>query len=307
MNKKPELSIIILTYNVKDLLLDCLKSLYQNKTSQDNWQVIVVDNDSQDGSLEAAKKEFSQIEAIQTGSNLGFSGGNNYAVPYAKADTVLFLNPDVIIEGDVIAKSLEFLQSDSKIGAVTCRVEFPNGMIDYSTHRGIPSPWNSLCYFTGLSKLFPKSPLFAGYTATYLDIKTIHPVDCISGVFLMCRRTAGEQINWWDKDYFWNGEDIEFSYDLLEKGWQIYYCPFPSGKIIHYKGSSSGLWSTSKVVVPKDRKLVAAKHASEAMRIFYKKHFYKKYPFIVRDIILLGITTLEKYRLLKINLGLKYK
>jgi GT2 family glycosyltransferase len=302
---KPELTIVILSFNVKELLLNCLKSLFDNKTDKDNWQVIVVDNNSADDSLKEAKKHFPEIEDLQTGANLGFAGGNNYAVPYIKGEYVLFLNPDTLVVKDVVQKSLEFFKSDEKIGALTCKVEFPNGKLDYSCHRGFPTPWNSLAYFSGLSKLFPKSKLFSGYAATYLDINTPHEIDCGSGTFLMVKTDIGKKIGFWDKDYFWNGEDIEFFYRVKELGYKNYY--FAEGKIIHFKGSSSGLWSTAKVKVPKETKIRSARHASEAMRIFYKKHYYKKYPLIIRDLILLGITALEKYRIFKINAGLKYR
>ena len=244
---------------------------------------------------------------MQTGANLGFAKGNNFGVPFVKSNFVLFLNPDTVVKGDVIQKSLEMLKADLSMGAMTCRVEFPNGQIDYSTHRGIPTPWNSLAYFSGLSKLFPKSKLFSGYTASYLDIKKTHEVDCVSGVFLMLRKEAGEQVHWWDEDYFWNGEDIEFCYRLTQKGWKIVYFPYSGGKIIHYKGSSSGLLSTAKVDVPKERRIRTAKFAAEAMRIFYKKNFYKKTAPLLRDMVLLGITILEKYRIFKISTGMKYK
>lgn len=302
---EPQLSIIILSFNVKDLLLNCLASIYKNKTSQDSWQVIVVDNDSSDESLESAKKFYPQIEAYQTGENLGFAKGNNFGVPYTRAETVLFLNPDTEVVGDVLQKSLQFLNSDPSIGALTCKVELPNGELDYSCHRGFPSPWNSLMYFSGLSKIFPKSKFFSGYSATYLSTSTTHEMDCGNGTFLMVKRDVGDKIGWWDKDYFWNGEDIEFFYRVKELGYKVYY--FAGGKVIHFKGSSSGLQSTAKTVVPKERKINAAKHGVEAMRIFFKKHYYKNYPPILRDFIMLGIYALEKYRIFKINTGLKYE
>ncbi|MBI2011650.1 glycosyltransferase family 2 protein [Candidatus Daviesbacteria bacterium] len=297
---KPDLSIIILNYNVKDLLLDCLKSVYQDQNSK-NWQVIVVDNASIDNSVEALKKEYPQVEIIESKENLGFARGNNLGVPKAKADFILFLNPDTKVLDNAISKSLAFLKTDEKIGGLTCKVVLPDGRLDYSCHRGFPTPWNAFAYFSGLSKLFPKSKLFSGYSATYLDVNTIHPVDCGNGTFLMVRKQSGEEINWWSSDYFWNGEDIEFCYNLKEKGWQFYY--YPRAQIIHYKGSSSGLWNTGAVKVNKERKLKSAKAGTMAMRIFYKKHFYKKYPPILRDFVLLGINLLEKYRVLKITLS----
>lgn len=303
MTQPYDLSIIILSYNVKDLLIKCIDSIYRNKTKADNWQIIVVDNNSSDHSLEAAKEKFPRIEAIQTGKNLGFAGGNNAGIPYLKSDYVLFLNPDTIVVSDVIQKSLRYLKSDPKIGALGCRVEFPGGGLDYSAHRGFPTPLNSLAYFTGLAKLFPKSGIFSGYTATHLDINKTHEMDCGTGAFMMLPKAVGEQVHWWDTDYFWNGEDIEFFYRIKQKGYKIIY--FAEGKIIHYKGSSSGLWKTAKTKVDPATKLKAARNGAKAMRIFYMKHYYKKYPPVIREIVLLGIAILEKYRLFKIKTGLK--
>ncbi len=284
----PDLSIIILNYNVKELLLNCLDSIFKNKKSTDNWQIIVVDNASEDGSMEKVKEIYgNKLDLIGNKTNLGFSVGNNVGVKKAKASVVLFLNPDTVVIDGAIQKTYEYLMGNPDIGAITCRVELPDGKLDYSCHRGFPTPWNAFCYFSKLSKIFPHSPLFSGYTASYLDTRTAHEIDCLTGAFLMVRKIAGDQINWWDKDYFWNGEDIEFCYSLKDKGWKIYF--YPQVKIIHYKGSSSG-----KV------KSKAISHGISAMRIFYKKHLYNKYPPIFRDLILAGIKMLEHYRKAKL-------
>lgn len=279
----PDLSIIILNYNVKQLLLNCLKFIKRPQVTGYRLQVIVVDNDSSDGSVEAVREQFPQVEIIQNKANLGFAAGNNAGIPFVKAPVILFLNPDTIIVNDAIQKSYEHLMSNPDIGALTCRVELPDGRLDYSCHRGFPTPWNSFCYFLGLSKIFPKSPIFAGYTATYLNINKSHEIDCVTGAFLMVRKIAGDQIGWWDKDYFWNGEDIEFCYQLKMRNWKIFF--YPAEKIIHYKGSSA-----------KKEKSETLGHGISAMKIFYKKHYYHKYPPVLRDLVLIGINMLEKYR-----------
>lgn len=283
MANNPDLSIIILNYNVKELLLKCLESIFKNRTDKDNWQVIVVDNASTDGSVAAVKAKFPQVEVLQNKKNLGYAAGNNKGVKLAKALVILFLNPDTVIVGKAIQKTYEYLMSNPDIGAVTSKVELPNGKLDYSCHRGFPTPWNSFCYFLGLSKLFPKWKLFAGYTATYLDINKTHEIDSLTGAFMIVRKIAGEQIGWWDEDYFWNGEDVEFCFDLKVKGWKIYF--YPEEKIIHFKGSSA-----------KKERSKTISHGASAMRIFYLKHYYKKYPPILRDLILAGIKSLEHYR-----------
>lgn len=296
-SRNPDLSIIILNFNVKDLLLNCLESIFKNKRKEDNWQIIVVDNGSEDGSVRVVREfreKHPEVELVENQSNLGFSAGNNVGVKYAKAPVILFLNPDTVVVDDAIQKSLKYLLSNPDIGALTCRVELPDGRLDYSCHRGFPTPWNAFAYFSGLSKIFPRSSLFSGYAASYLDINKTHEIDCCTGAFLMVRKIAGEQIGFWDTDYFWNGEDIEFCYSLKKTGWKIYF--YPEVKIIHYKGSSSGLWSSGLGHVDKEQKLRTAKHGISAMRIFYMKHYYKKYPPVFRDFILAAIKGLEHYR-----------
>ncbi len=199
-SEKPELSIVILNYNVKELLLNCLESIFQSKGKLDSWQVIVVDNASNDGSVEVVKSKYPQVELIANKENLGFAAGNNVGVKYTEAPIVLFLNPDTVIVDHAIQKTLEVLLGNPDYGAVTCKVELPDGRLDYSCHRGFPTPWNSLMFFSGLAKIFPRSPIFAGYTATYLDISKTHEIDSATGAFLMVRKIAGDQIGGWEED-----------------------------------------------------------------------------------------------------------
>ena len=279
----PDLSIIILNYNVKELLLNCLDSVFKSKLKRDKWQIIVVDNGSEDDSVEAVREKYPQVELLENKRNLGFAGGNNVGVKVASAAVILFLNPDTIIVDQAIQKSYQYLMSNPEIGALTCRVELSDGRLDYSCHRGFPTPWNSLMFFTGLAKILPQSSFLAGYTATYLDINKAHEIDCLTGAFMMVRKKAGNQINWWDEDYFWNGEDIEFCYNLKEKGWKIYF--YPDVKIIHYKGSSA-----------RQVRHKTISHGISAMRIFYLKHYYHRYPLLLRDFVLWGIKLLEHFR-----------
>ena len=256
------------------------------------WPTIVVDNASSDGSVEAVKSQFPKVTILETGKNIGFAAGNNFAIPHIKSDYLVFLNPDTEVKGQAIEMCLKFLESHSEFGAATCKVELPDGKIDYSCHRGLPSPWNTWCYFMGLAKLFPGTKLFAGYTATYLDINKPHEIDCATGAFLMVRKTAGEQIGWWDEDYFWNGDDIEFCFKLRQANSKIMY--LPQEKVIHYKGSSSGLWETGASNVSKETKLMAAASGTKAMKIFLKKHYGGTFG---AAMVNLAIFVLEKYRL----------
>jgi hypothetical protein len=298
------LDIVIVSHNVKDLLIDCLKSIYKNKTEKDEWNVIVVDNASTDGTATAIKKEFPEVHFIESKTNLGFAKGNNLAREFVKSDNILFLNPDTKIVGDVIQKTISILESKKETGAVGCRVMLPDGNIDYSCHRGLPTIWNTFSYWSGFSKLFPKSKFFAGYAATYLDYNESHEIDCISGTYLLARKKVLDEVNWWDEDYFWNGEDIEMCYQIRKHGWKIWY--EANSEILHFKGSSSGLWKTAKTKVPKETSLKAAKSAARVMNIFVKKHWKELGPAPLIALVWLGIILLEQYRIAKLKLGLKY-
>jgi GT2 family glycosyltransferase len=297
------LTVIILSYNVEKLLKKAIQAVY-NTYKEPGLQVIVVDNASSDGSVAMVRKNFPKVDVVTSDTNTGFAAGNNLARKITKGEVVLFLNPDTEVKDNAIKKCLEILASRSELGAITCKVMLPNGKLDYSCHRGLPTVWNTFCYWTRLSKLFPESPVFAGYAATYLDINKGSFVDCISGTFLMIKRKVLDKVNWWDEDYWWNGEDIELCYRIKKAGFKIWY--EPSEIMMHYKGSSSGLWSTSKVVVAKETKIKSARSAARAMRIFTNKHWKELGPAPIMIIVRLGISILEKYRLWKIEKGMNY-
>jgi hypothetical protein len=304
VNTETDLDIVINTYNVKDLVLDCLASIYKQKTSSDKWTVIVADMASNDGTAPAVMKKFPQAITLACPDDLGFAKGNNYAKPYCKSKYVLFLNPDTIVNGKVIQKTLEILQSHKEFGAIGCKVLLPNGKLDYSCHRGLPTVWNSICYWTRLSKLFPKSERFAGYEATFLDTAESHTIDCITGAYLMIPRMILDKIHWWDETYFWNGEDIEMCYQIKKLGLKIWY---EAGETItHFKGSSSGMYATAKAKVPKSETIKLAKSATRSMRLFIQKHWKELGPAPIVFVAWAGAWLLEQYRLAKIYLGLKY-
>ena len=298
-----KITVVILSYNVSSLLKKAIASVYSTY-KEEGLQIIVVDNASSDDSVQMVKKHFPKVDLVLSKTNTGFAAGNNFARKITKGDVVLFLNPDTEVKGDAIKKCMEILSSRQELGAITCKVMLPNGKIDYSCHRGLPTVWNTFCYWTGLSKLFSKSPVFAGYTASYLDTNTSHYIECISGTFLMIKRDVLEKINWWDEDYWWNGEDIEFCYRIKKAGYKIWY--EPSETIMHYKGSSSGLWTTGRTVVPKETKVRSAKSAARAMRIFINKHWKELGPAPIMIIVKAGIYLLEKYRIWKIETGKNY-
>ncbi len=291
---KSKVSIVILSYNVEKLLVQCLNSLLADSAS-DNWQIIVVDNNSQDNSVAAVRK-FGNVTLIKSEENLGFSAGNNLAVGEIQGQYTLFLNPDTVVDKGAIAMVERYLSAHPQVGAATCRVALPDGKLDNGCHRGFPTPWNAFCYFSGLGKLFPRSRWLAGYTLGYKPMDEIHEIEALTGAFMMLPTSVGRQLGWWDEDYFWNGEDLDFCYRIKKSGLKVMY--LPGAKITHYKGSSGGYKSTShgKNAVDKQTKLMAARSSTRAMKIFYDKHYRQVYPRWMTWMVIKGIGLLEQIR-----------
>jgi GT2 family glycosyltransferase len=289
-----DLSIIIVSYNSKDFLRECIVSINKNLKSI-SYEIIVVDNNSLDNSSEMVKNEFPKVKLISNKENTGFSKANNQGVKLSNdCRYILFLNPDTVVQSQAIEKVMDFMNKHKDVGAATCKLIMPNGEIDDATHRGFPTPWNAFCHFSGLEKIFPKSRLFAGYSLGWMDFGKTHEIDALAGAFMLVKRNAGEEAEWWDEDYFFYGEDIDFCYMLKQKGWKIYYVP--SVFINHYKGVSGGIKAISKNITTAstETKKRATKSRFNAMRIFYKKHYRQKYPWIINLLVDLGISLREK-------------
>jgi len=290
-----DLSIIILNYNTKDLLLDCLRSVIQATKNQYHYQLIVVDNASTDGSA-AAVRQFSQLKLIQSKKNLGFAAGNNLAIPYLQGRYALFLNPDTVVFPDTFTTMIAFMNRQPAVGVATCRVELADGRLDEGCHRGFPTPWNAFCHFSGLEAVFPHAKLLAGYTLGHLPLTTVHPIDACSGSFFLIRCELGQKLGWWDQDYFWYGEDLDFCYRVRQAGEQVYFVP--TTKIIHYKGVASGIKKHSRAIstASKQTRQKALADSVKVMRIFYQKHYRNKYPAWINWLTMRGIDLLGMLR-----------
>ncbi len=296
------LSIIIVNFNARDFIINCVKSIQENyKEEIDNkkFEIIIVDNNSWDGSQDAIKK-LENVEIIENSENLGFSRANNIGIKKAKGEYLLFLNPDTIVPKSTLTHLIKFMQANPEAGVSTCKILLPNGKRDDASHRGFPTPWNALTYFSGLAKIFPRSKLFSGYYQGWKDLDSDHEVDVLVGAFMLVRREAGDQIGWWDEDYFFYGEDIDFCYSLKEKGWKVYYLPRFS--ITHYKGVSSGIKKVSQNITTADKqtKKMIVRHRFKAMKIFYDKHYKNKYPFLITSAVKLMINIKMQINLLSI-------
>ena len=307
---KVALSIIILNYNTKKITLEAVKSIeksYPKETQSGEYEVIVADNASPDGSLSFLSEykkqtKIKSFEVYDNKKNLGFAAGNNKAVPFALGRYILFLNPDTLMQPVTLPYMIKFLDSHPRAGAASCKIISPQGKLDHNCLRGFPTPWNAFCHFSGLGKIFPKIPLFAGYMQTgWRNIDKLQEADAIEGAFIMLPRSVGEEIGWWDEDYFFYGEDLQLCFDIRRAGYKIYYVPQVS--IIHYSGVSSGIKKESQEITTADReiKMKVQGWRFDAMRIFYKKNYSRKYPKIFNRLVYNGIAYLQKKNLRKLK------
>lgn len=253
-----DLSVIIVSYNVKYFLEQCLVSVL-NASEGIDCEIFVVDNNSTDDSCSMVKNKFQGINLIVNHTNRGFSAANNQAIKIAKGKFILILNPDTIVEEDTFHKCIEFMVDHPDAGSLGVRMIDGSGRFLPESKRGIPYPATAFCKMIGLSYLFPKSKLFNKYHLGYLNESKTNKVDVISGAFMFLRKEAVHKTGLLDEDYFMYGEDIDYSYRLLKAGFSNYY--FPGTTITHFKGQS-----TSKT----DIKVTLAFY--RAMLIFVQKH-----------------------------------
>lgn len=286
--KKVELSIIIVSFNTLELTTECVQSIVDNVKDL-SYEIIVVDNDSMDGSPEQLKKLFPHIILIASSKNLGFARANNMGIKSSKGSFVLFLNSDTVVYPGAIEHMVKFMRETKDAGAATCFLKMPNGKLDDAAHRGFPTPWRAIAHFSGLSKVFSKTMTFNGYHLGYRDLDKVHEIDALAGAFMIVRREAGEEVGWWDENYFFYGEDIDFCYQLAQKGWKVYFDPTVT--VLHYKGASGGIKKISSGITTADmdtkKKVTIARF--NAMKIFYKKNYRKKYNPFVYWLVMQGI------------------
>jgi O-antigen biosynthesis protein len=254
-----ELSVIIVNYNVKHFLEQCLHSVL--KASKNfSTQFFVVDNNSVDGSTQLVKEKFPQVHLIENKENVGFSKANNQAIRLAKGKYILLLNPDTVVEEDTFTKVIRFMDEHPLAGGLGVKMIDGKGNFLPESKRGLPTPWVAFYKMFGLSKLFPKSKKFGKYHLSYLDENKIHEVNVLAGAFMLLRKETLNKVGLLDETFFMYGEDIDLSYRITLGGYKNYY--FPGTTIIHYKGESTKKGSLNYVKV-----------FYKAMIIFAQKHF----------------------------------
>jgi N-acetylglucosaminyl-diphospho-decaprenol L-rhamnosyltransferase len=287
-----DLAIVIVNYNVCDLLRDCLKSVFASTGV--TFEVCVVDNASPDDSADMVAREFPQVHLIRNTENQGYAAANNLGLKYFRLSDqhsefrnpnstlpryALLLNPDTVVPPDAFAQMIQLMDAHSDFGVSGPKLVRRDGSLDLACRRGFPTVEVSLWRLTKLSKLFPRSRRFGRYNMTYLDPDQAAEIDSVVGAFMLVRREAIEQAGLLDEIFWMYGEDLDWAYRIKQCGWKVYY--YPAVVVTHVKRASSGQANAG-----------AAKAKYEfdrAMWLFYRKHYQATTPGVVNWLVKLGL------------------
>jgi len=281
----PDISIVITSYNSKEFLIKCIESIVKS-IRKHSYEIIVVDDRSSDGSAQTVRERFPNTMIIQNKLNLGYVKSNNIGMRAAKGDKVLSLNNDTVILADAIDKLADFMDKKPDAGAVGPKLLNADGSIQLQCRRRFPTPLNSLFYFTGLSRLFPKNRMFGAYLMTYIDDMETIKVDALCGAAMMVRREVIDQVGLMDVSYIMYGDDIDWCYRMKQAlksnssgqaGWKVYY--LPEAEMIHYGGRGGSRKQSYRNIFEFHR----------AMAIFHSKHYAKRYFFLLNWLVYSGI------------------
>ncbi len=260
-----KLSVIIVNYNVKYYLDQCIRSVLRAfKEMNTPAEIIVVDNHSADGSVDYLEQRYPQklfpmVRFVRSAHNLGFARANNIAIRQSRGEYVLLLNPDTIVGEDALKASVDFMDVHEDAGAVGVRMLGAQGRRAMESRRGLPTPMVSFFKMLGFCNRWPHHRLFGKYYMGYLPWDEPCQIEVVSGAYCMLRRKALDEVGLLDEDFFMYGEDIDLSYRVLKGGYHNYYLPVD---ILHYKGESTQKSSFRYVHV-----------FYEAMLIFFRKHY----------------------------------
>jgi N-acetylglucosaminyl-diphospho-decaprenol L-rhamnosyltransferase len=273
-----DLSIVVVNWNTRDLLRDCLESVYASEGEFD-FETIVVDNCSHDGSAAMVRQEFPHIHLIENDVNGGYAYANNLGLRRLQARYYLLLNPDTVLPPDALKDMLAFMEAHPEAGMAGPKLVMADGELDLACRRSFPTPENSFYKLFGLSRLFPRSKRFGQYNLTYLDPDEMAEVDSVVGAFMMVRGEVIEQVGLLDEEYFMYGEDLDWALRAKNAGWKAYYCPDVT--VLHYKRQAS-----------KQNPQKARHEFWRAMCVFYRKHYAEDTPFWLHYLVLGGLALL---------------
>jgi GT2 family glycosyltransferase len=271
-----DLSICIVSYQACGFLDDCLRSIHET-AGQFSFEVIVVDNHSMDGTVEMLKDKFPDVRLLANDHNTGYTRPNNQAMRESKGRYILLLNPDTLVKPNALAELYGFLEAHPEIGIAGPKVFNRDGTLQKQCRRSEARPWDAFCYFSGLSRLFPKDRRFAGYLMTYLDEDLTHEADAVSGSCMMIRRKVIDQIGYQDELFFAYQEDTDYCRRARLAGWKVFYDP--SAQIIHFAGEGGSRVQPFRSILEWHR----------SYYLYYRKHFEKDYPAVLNGVYYLGM------------------
>ena len=279
-----DLSVCLVNHNAKELILDCIESIY-NKTNKTSFEIILVDNNSTDGSQEPIEKAFPEVKIIENKQNKGFAYANNQAVKFASGKYIMLLNNDTILKNDALDKMVTFIESKPKVGALTCKLYNANKITVQSNCRSFPTPLGTMFGRASLlTKLFPNNPWSAKNLLSDWDYNSPREIDWASGAALMVRRAVINQIGLLDdKNFFIYWEDTDWCKRIHDAGWKIMF--IPDAEIIHLTGRGGG-----------QRKLLLRLHTMFQMHrsayLYFLKHHFKNPVQPQAILVFLGMTFL---------------
>ncbi|MFO7947042.1 MAG: glycosyltransferase family 2 protein [Armatimonadota bacterium] len=238
---RSRLAVIIVSWNVCEDLKTCLGSIFENNPGED-YQVIVIDNNSTDGSVQMVQEQFPQVTLIENETNAGFAAANNQGLRYADTEYYLLLNPDTIVPEGAFRMLLDFAEQHPEAGAVGPRQVYPDGTLQYSCRR-FPTITAAMFRHTIFGRLFPRAASPQWYLMADWDHAEPREVDWVSGAAMLIRHEALEDVGYLDESFFWGSEDVDYCFRMHKAGWNVMYTPEPV--IIHAIGKS-----TDQVVIP---------------------------------------------------------
>ena len=267
-----DVSVIIVNWNTKELLRDCLSSVYEY-AGDIGYEIIVIDNASIDGSAEMVKNDFQQVILMENSDNRGFATANNQGMAVAKGRYMLLLNSDTVVLDNAIANIVNFADENPQIAVTGCRVLNPDRTLQRTCFM-FPSVLNMLLSSTYLYKLFPKNRFFGREQMTWWNRNDVRQVDVVTGCFMLVRRKAIDQVGMMDEQFFMYSEETDWCYRFREKNWKVMFAPV--GQIIHFGGQSTAQKPVAMIV---QLRLSILK--------FMKKHYCRSTYLIARFLVAL--------------------
>jgi N-acetylglucosaminyl-diphospho-decaprenol L-rhamnosyltransferase len=280
-----DVSVVIVSYKVRDLLRECLRSLVHDLEKL-RGEVWVVDNASGDGSVEMVEAEFPWVRLIRSSWNRGYGAANNLAIRQARGRYVVTLNPDTVVPPGALLDTIAEMEAHPDIGALGPKLVLADGSLDRACRRSFPSPEVAFYRLFGLAKLFPNHPRFARYNLLNVDEDTPLDVDSVVGAFMLVRREVIERVGMFDEAFQLYGEDLDWAYRIKAAGWRVRY--HPAVVVLHLKGQSS-----------RQRPVFSIRSFYDAMRIFYDKHYARQHSAPFNAAIRLAIKGYEAAALLR--------